>query len=596
MGTVHGLIQALELRLKIVSKMQNMKQFSQKRLLNLILTELLSLCGCRSGSILLTDSIRQELVFSFVRGPRSRMLAGKRIPLDHGIVGWVATQGRPAWVSQPNTDNRFDPQISLDINVPAKSILCAPFFSNNKVIGVMEIIQSRCGVDFKPFHMDVLISFCSEAARVLQRAEELDQNLEKTHRLNALIKISQALNSERSISRLLSIIADSATKLMKTEAGSIVLKDEKSGELVFEATDKRHMQVLKMRLASGTGIIGKVINSGEKLIIEDFQQDPRAYKKIDKKTGFTTHSAVCVPIRIGNRIIGALEVLNRVVPQPFTMEDMRLFDSLADLSAIAIENARLYENLSQQINSLEQKNIELNDTRAKLVNSEKLAIIGEMAAGMSHEIRNLITPIQLIVEDTPQPDEIDAKRICEEYRIIKEQIDRATEMTSGLLTFSRKSRNDEVVISINEVVEKCLSVVRYRYKNSSIRLKISLGENIPLIRCIPSQIEQVLINLINNSENAIQGTGTIRITTRYIQDLVSITVVDNGRGITRENLSKVWEPFFSTKDEKTGTGLGLTICAGIISRHRGTITIASKENKGTTVRISLPPESIKKSL
>jgi len=511
-----------------------------------------------------------------------------RIPLDRGIVGWVAVNGRAAWVSQPGTDNRFDPGISLDIKVPAKSIICAPVYIAGKTVGVIEIIQSRENLDFKQQHMDILQSLCIDAGYIIQRAAEIDENTKRLKRLNTLTRISKAINSERRLSRLLTLIADSATKLMKSEAGSIILRDENSGELVFEATDKKHMKVLKMRLASGTGIIGKVINTGEKLIIEDFQRDERSYKKVDATTGFTTNSALCVPIKFDKKVIGALEVLNRTIPEPFSMEDLDLFEALADLSGIAIQNARLYENLSEQIIHLENKNNELENTRAKLVKSEKLAIVGEMAAGISHEIRNIITPIQLIVEDIPEMEELDKSRIVEEYKIIREQIKRATEITSGMLSFSRRKSNDECRFNVNDVVIKCADVMKYRFNHSDIRLTMITGKNIPLILGIPSQIEQVIINMIKNSENAITGKGSIQIKTGSIGNDVIIKIKDTGCGIKKEDLEKIWEPFYTTKDEKTGTGLGLAICTNIINQHKGTIEVASKVNKGTTVTIKLP--------
>lgn len=591
METMHGIMKTLDIKHKIESKMYSCsgKTFRKKTLLSMLLNEMLALCDCRSGSILMIDHATRELIFEIVRGPRSRKLSGLRIPVSKGIVGWVATNGKVAWVSQPGTDNRFDPKISLDLKVPARSILCAPILLGEIVIGVMEIIHSRTGADFKPFHVELLQSLCLEAGHIIKRAAELEENTRRVNHLNTLTRISKAITSERSLSRLLHLIADSATRLMKSEAGSIVLKDVTSGELVFEATDKKHMQVLKMRLASGTGIIGKVINTGEKLIIEDFQRDERSCKKVDAKTGFTTHSALCVPIKSGDTVIGALEVLNRIVPEPFSLEDLKLFEALADLSSVAIQNARLYESLLEQIARLEKKNIELQNARARLMNSDKLAIVGEMAAGMSHEIRNLITPIRLIVEDLPKPEDIDPETVAEEYKIIKEQVDRATEMTSGMLSFSRRSTSDETSFDVNTIIRKCVEVIKYRYKNSQVKLRTILENNLPAIRGVPSQIEQVIINLINNAENAIAGPGSITVSTMLVENQVCITIKDTGCGIKKEDLEKIWQPFFTTKDEKTGTGLGLAICANIINKHNGEITVTSKENKGSLFTIRLKP-------
>ena len=585
-----SITKAMELKTDIISSLEQCceRKVNKKKLLEALLSNVLTLCHCRSGAILLRDRSGENLVFEIVRGTRSRKLIGKSIPCSQGIVGWVFTHSKAVWVSHPQEDTRFYPHISEQINVPSRSIICAPIKCGDTVLGVIEIIHVKPGVDFSAIQFQILQSFCREAGYILRRSEQVQLQKEQVERFNTLTKISKAINSEKKLSRLLTLIADSATKLLYSEAGSIVLKDEKTGELVFEATDKKHMQVLKMRLASGTGIIGQVINSGEKLIIEDFQKDERAYKKVDKKTGFTTHSALCVPIKSGKKVVGALEVLNRIIPEPFSLDDLKVFEALADLSSIALQNAKLYESLQEKVITLEKKNIELQNTQAKLLQSEKLATVGEIAAGISHEIRNLITPIKLIVEDPPTPDEIDASIIAQQFQIINEQVDKATEMTSGMLSFSRKSSEVKEDLSVNAIIIKCVGLIGYRFKKSGIKLSTHLCKNIPQVVGVSSQLEQVIINLINNAENAICGEGSIQIRTRVYNHTIIIRIKDTGSGIKPEDLDKIWEPFFTTKDEKVGTGLGLPICANIISKHGGIVKVSSSFGTGTCVTIMLP--------
>jgi signal transduction histidine kinase len=565
------------------------RQCTRRTILNYVLNEALSQCGCRSGSILTVDAQSNELVFDLVRGPRSRTLMGLRISLGTGIVGWVATHGQSVWSPRPNEDARFNPKISLDTNVPARSILCVPIMQGKDATAVLEIIHSKLNVDFRPWQFEIIKALAVLAGRGVQRILEQHQSAERVRRFNTLVHISNAVNSQRDLSRLLSFIADRATRLMKSEAGSIVLRDEATGDLVFEATDRKHEKVLKMRLASGTGIIGAVINSGETMIIEDFKKDCRSCKKVDSKTGFTTRSALCVAIKSGKRIIGALEVLNRIVAEPFSMEDLKIFEALADLSAIAIENARLYAALNEKIATLENRNRELQEARAQLMKSEKLAIVGEMAAGMSHEIRNLITPIQLIVEDPPDPATIDASLVAEEYKMIAEQISRAVEMTSGLLTFSRRGETRPVAVDLNEIVGKCVSLVRHRFNKTGVTLEVRLDKSIPRVNGVSSQLQQVLVNLINNAEASITDKGAITVSTgKEGEDQCCFSVRDTGCGIEEENFGKIFDPFFTTKQDKTGTGLGLSICKNIMNQHGGNITFSSKEGKGTVFKAVLP--------
>jgi two-component system NtrC family sensor kinase len=221
--------------------------------------------------------------------------------------------------------------------------------------------------------------------------------------------------------------------------------------------------------------------------------------------------------------------------------------------------------------------------------SERLAHIGQLAAGVAHEINNplqgIVTYSHLLLERANTDDS------CRESltKIVK-QADRCRGIIRGLLDFARQRKPDKRMSSVNRVLEECVALVDNQALFLNIRIVKQLSPELPRVLMDPSQIQQIFMNMIINAAEAMNGVGTLTLTTRQVPDdnAVEVQFSDTGHGIREEDLERIFDPFFTTKEVGHGTGLGLAISYGIIQEHKGTISVESQIGQGTTFFIRLP--------
>lgn len=236
-------------------------------------------------------------------------------------------------------------------------------------------------------------------------------------------------------------------------------------------------------------------------------------------------------------------------------------------------------------------------TTKRIMESERLAHIGQLAAGVAHEINNPLTGIvtysHLLLERAKSGN--GNREFLE--KIVK-QADRCREIIRGLLDFARQRKPDKRSSNVNRVLEECLSLVENQALFHNIKIVKNLAPDLPKVFMDPSQIQQVFMNMIINAAEAMNGSGELRLTTRYLpnESVVEIQFTDTGHGIKEEDLDRIFDPFFTTKEVGHGTGLGLAISYGIIKEHRGTISVESQVGKGTTFTIRLPVSGSQESI
>lgn len=219
----------------------------------------------------------------------------------------------------------------------------------------------------------------------------------------------------------------------------------------------------------------------------------------------------------------------------------------------------------------------------QLLQADKLATVGQLAAGVAHEINNPLGNISLYAQILMKKTKDMATK--EKLTVISNEADRAAHIVKGLLDFARQSELRISQIDINTEIGKVLGILKPQLKD--IRVETDL-EPLPLIPADSGQMQQVLMNLLTNSIQAITENGEIMVNTKAEKNHVEISISDNGCGIPEENLDRIFDPFFTTKDQGKGTGLGLSISYGIIKRHNGSIQVKSKAGEGTTFKINLP--------
>lgn len=250
---------------------------------------------------------------------------------------------------------------------------------------------------------------------------------------------------------------------------------------------------------------------------------------------------------------------------------------------------QMTENLKHSREQLESTVETLKTTQAQLIQSEKLSGIGEFIAGVAHELNNPLTTVMGFSELLQQAD-IERKHRRHLDMIHKSAL-RCQKIVQALLGFARRRAPEHKRACLNALIEAAVEILHYQLRTSNIEVTTSLDPQLPLCLVDPHQIQQVFVNIINNARQAIEAhapSGWIRISTETLGRQVRVTIQDSGPGIPEENLSKIFDPFFTTKGVGEGTGLGLSLCYGIIKEHGGTITPRSKPGAGATFILELP--------
>lgn len=259
----------------------------------------------------------------------------------------------------------------------------------------------------------------------------------------------------------------------------------------------------------------------------------------------------------------------------------------------AVVAAAACRSQRNQVVRLERQKLNLDQ---QLIQSQKLASIGELSSGIAHEINNPLAVIgrevewiESILADVSLEDKKQWDDLTDSLREIAKQVDRCQQITHKLLDFARKKEPLLQEVDVNRLVEDMTLLVEKTTSNKAIKIKRSYADDLPLLTTDPPLLRQVILNLVTNATHAIEKDGSICLTTRAsTNDTIEIEVSDTGCGIPKENMSRIFDPFFTTKELGKGTGLGLSLCHGIITKLGGELTVESKVDVGSTFTIRFP--------
>ncbi len=582
--------------------------------------------GFDSVSIHLYNPARQQVELrandSQQRYNLAQMTAPVTHPLRQGLIGWAAATNKTIVANDVSQESRY---IRHKNNKSVRAELCAPIKLGTKPIGVLDIQSSQLEA-FNKYHVAALETLADQLAIAIENARLYDQIQQHLTELKSLNEIGQAITSTLDLPTILTLITGHTIRLMNVAAASVALRDDPTGEVWFAAASGEGAEaVIGLRIALGQGLAGWVAEKGEAVIVPDVYSDTRFFPEVDKQSGFQTRSILCVPLQTKGRITGAIEVMNKK-NGVFDKDDLALLQALATQAATAIENARLYEDQARTIERLAQ-------TQNQLIQSAKLAGLGELAAGVAHEINNPLTTIigltSLLLDTTPPTDEQERQ---EDLHMINQEARRARDIVRGLLNFARTDTPRRQPTDLNQLIDESVLLVY----TTSVSQKIELRKNLvplPQMFLDVNQMKQVLVNLLNNAIQAMLDQpgkpALLTITTALYtpaqpnsinqaqrktrragkkesadsaaaqesggsflaadsQPVVVCTIKDTGRGIKPEHLNKIFDPFFTTKQVGQGTGLGLSISYGIIEKHGGHISVESILGQGTTFVLTLP--------
>lgn len=320
-----------------------------------------------------------------------------------------------------------------------------------------------------------------------------------------------------------------------------------------------------------SGVIDWVLSERRTIIIPDFEYTVG---------GAVQRNFVIVPLFIRDKTLGIYVINTNKAHEDFSNQDLQLLTVLANQAAIGLAHWQA----GQQLRSVHE---ELKTSQAQLIQATKLAAIGELAAGILHEIKN---PLQIIMMHL---DMVRKGRAMENWLdLVSQQIRRLIEITKRLMSFSRTVSEDIPIsaVNVNKAVEDILALVVYDFEREHIVIEKSLHEPPLFARGNMSFLQQVILNLLLNARDSISGRGSVTVSTFEENGFVAISVRDTGAGIPEEHLSHIFKPFFTTKNQENGTGLGLSISNKIVAYFGGKLTVESTVGKGSVFTILLPRE------
>jgi signal transduction histidine kinase len=294
-------------------------------------------------------------------------------------------------------------------------------------------------------------------------------------------------------------------------------------------------------------------------------------------------AALLAPILLEDNLAGVLVIGEKLSGEIFDAAEVDLIQTLARQTAIALQNARLYGDLQRQMQ-------EVKTAQQQLLQAAKLAAIGELAAGIAHELNS---PLTVIVGRTDQL----MRRVREADpqaaalgETIKAEALRATRIVRGLLDYSRRREPKHEPVNVNLLVPRALDLLQAKLRGRGVDVQVQLDPALPALLLDMDQMTQVLINVIGNAIDAMPDGGRLGVATSHSRELdrVVLSIQDSGTGMTPAEIEHIFEPFYSTKPEGQGTGLGLSVTLGIVKSHGGSISVKSEPGSGTTMTVQLP--------
>lgn len=408
---------------------------------------------------------------------------------------------------------------------------------------------------------------------------ELHRSRSSAQDLETILNIVRKINTSLDLKEVLELVTDEAIRIAKAERGFLMLASAE-GKLEFVIGRNAIGESIKAEsFQISSSVLEDVFTTGESLCIENALNDER-FERRQSIMNLELQTIICSPLQTRDERIGVIYVDSKFIQAVDKEEILSLFEIMAGQAAIAIKNARLYDNLKRAYEELKQAN-------QHIIQSERMAMKGELAAEVSHELKNLVAVVLLNLELMQRK----AGQVALDE--IKALIDktivgvRKIEGFSKSLLTRRRASTKLLACSLNKVASDFVEFVKFLPKFKYNDIHIVLGEDIPPVDLDIDQIHQVLLNLVNNSVEA-KPAASIELKTEYdaTTNTVSLTLKDNGPGIDEAILDKLFTEKVTTKPE--GHGYGLPICKHLIEAHGGTIAAQSRKGEGAIFTMKFP--------
>jgi len=587
------------------------------------LEKMLEIMNLEVGWVRVLDEETGDLVLAVHQGLSPRYVSEASLTKRSAkrLASQVVREGKPIVVD----DVLGDPELA-DHPIRGEglaSFASIPLLSKGRAVGVMNV-GSHVHHSFTPAEVRLLtaignvIGVALENTQLFQRMEELARDyMLRCKELSILHEIGKAMSGTIKLDRLLQVILTGVTfggglgfnralLLLVNEKANVLqgvmgvgpasgedaasiweglgrrgctleeiisdLEEGRRGDSAFDCLARN----LNVPLVPEAGVLALTALAKKAILVRDMGNDPRVNPSFEGR--LQVKSFATAPLIAKDKVVGVLVVDNKFNQQEIEEKDLEFLTLFANQAGLAIENAQIHARL-------EEVNRELQNTHHQLIQQEKFAVLGEMAANIVHEIRNPLVSIGGFARRL-------GRRLSPsqaEWRytdIIVKEVERLERILTNVLSTSRDLKPSLAEVDLNEILEDCLILFEDLCERLRIKRRIELSGEILRVRVDVAQIKQAILNLLYNAMEAMLEGGELLVRTSTVRGEVTLEVGDSGGGIPGEILDQIFDPFFTTKEH--GTGLGLTLASKIVKSHSGSIEVQNRPGEGATFLIRLP--------
>ena len=531
-----------------------------------ILDEVISLFGASSASISLINADSDKLLIEVERG-LSKEGKGFELPMGVGITGWVAMYGEPFLSPDVSKEEKY---FQLDDRV--KSEMAAPLLEGGRTVGALNVDALEEDA-FNESDLRLLVLMANEASRVLENMWMIQQLRRKAEQLQTLVLVGQDIAGKHEIEEVLSTITREALLLLDCKLSAFFLYDEQKDLLLLHSLqDQNGTRLMEESLKPADSILGTSLRSHRQVQTRDLLRTEE-HHFISLIRDENLHSMLVSPVVYKDDPIGVLS-LYLDSQHRFNDDEKLIARALADLGAIAVQNARLYGRVF--------------DSEESLRKSERLTTLGTLAAEIAHEIRNPLMVIRLLFDSLNLVEADEQKN--KDLSVIREKLDHLEQIAGRILDFGKSREAFRTKLSLQEIINDAVLLVRLKLKQSQVVLEIDEFKEVLIVYVDKGQIQQALLNLMLNALVAMPAGGKLTLKSdKSDEGKALIFVSDTGSGISPELQGKIFDSFLTGTSE--GTGLGLSISKRILKAHDGDLELVESGSEGTVFKISLPINS-----
>jgi two-component system, NtrC family, sensor kinase len=557
----------------------------------------------------------------------------KNHPLTAGrgsITGRAVLERRTVQIMDVATDPEYTVRESTSL-AGQHTALGVPLLREDEPIGVIVVARQRVQ-EFTQKQIDLVTTFADQAViaienvrlfdEVRQRTDDLSESLQQQTATADVLKVIS--RSAFDLQPVLDVIVETSRELCGCDASTIfLLRDDKFHVTAVSGALPTHLEFLRSNPASVDqpgSILARLYREKRTLHYANVADDPELSQGMTGLGG--PRALLTVPLMRDDEVIGAI-TLRQSHLKPFTARQIEAIETFADQAVIAISNVRLFEQVQERTRELSQSLDDLRTAQDRLVQTEKLASLGQLTAGIAHEIKNplnfvnnfsalsaeLVDEMTDVLED-PEVDEKSRRRKLDEIReLLKSNLEkvvqhgkRADSIVKNMLLHSREGSGERRPVEINAIIDESLNLAyhgaRAEKAGFNVTLQRAFDPGAGMADVYPQEITRVLLNLISNgfyaatrraAETADGFEPTLQATTKNLGDKIEIRIRDNGTGIPSDIKEKIFHPFFTTKPAGEGTGLGLSMSHDIIvKQHGGTIRVDTQPGEFTEFVVTLP--------